>query len=119
MYTTGVVSFSAFVVGPKTDAVLTQPHFDIAFASIPVTAAACAGSPSATTWSFNTLTVSQSEASAGNARGQRDAAGTAPSVAVTGKITSGATTYTTTCTIGRLAGNPGFTCGDATVGKTG
>lgn len=119
VYTAGVVSFSAFVVGPITDAANAQPHYDVTFASIPVSAASCAGSPSATTWTFNSITGSQSEAGKGTVRAIVDAAGVAPSLSVTGKVVSGATTYTTTCAISRLTGNPGFTCGDATTGKTG
>jgi hypothetical protein len=119
VYTTGVVAFSAFVVGPITDAANPQPHHDITFASVPTSAASCSGSPSATTWTFNSIAGSQSESGKGTVRAIVDAAGVTPSLSVTGKVISGATTYATTCTIGRLAGNPGFTCGDALTGKTG
>jgi len=119
VYTTGVVAFSAFIVGPLTDAANPQSHHDITFASVPTSAASCAGAPSATTWSFNAIAGSQSEASRGTVRAIVDAAGVTPSLTVTGKVVAGATTYTTTCTIGRLAGNPGFTCGNATTGLTG
>jgi hypothetical protein len=40
-------------------------------------------------------------------------------VTATGKVVSGTTTYTTTCSIGRQINNPGFTCGNATIGLAG
>ena len=121
VYTTGVVAFSAFVIGPKTDAATAAPHYDVAFVSIPVSAASCTGSPSATTWSFNTITAPQSAASLGVVRANGDVSGVTPSVSVTGKVVSGASTYTTTCTLTRQQSNPGFTCPAAPslIGSTG
>jgi hypothetical protein len=119
LYKTSTVSFAAYVSVVAADAANPAPHFDITLPSLPVGIAACAHSPSTTTLTFNAIASSQ-EAAPGLpiVRANPDVIGAGP-ISATGKVVSGALTYPTTCSIGRQVGNPGFTCGNATIGLTG
>ena len=115
LYKTSTISFPAYVSVVATPSV----HFDITLPSLPVGIAACAHSPSATTFTFNAIASSQETAPGlPIVRAIPDIVGAGP-VTATGQVVSGATTYTTTCSIGRQINNPGFTCGNATIGLAG
>jgi hypothetical protein len=119
VYKTSTISFPAYVSAVASDSAIASPHFDVTLPSLPVGIAACANSPSATTFTFNASASSQ-ETVAGLpiVRAIPDIVGAGP-VTATGKVVSGTTTYTTTCSIGRQINNPGFTCGNATIGLAG
>jgi hypothetical protein len=115
LYKTSTISFPAYVSVVATPSV----HFDITLPSIPVGIAACTNSPSATTFTFNAIASSQETAPGlPIVRAIPDIAGPGP-VTATGSVVSGTTTYTTTCSIGRQINNPGFTCGNTTIGLAG
>jgi hypothetical protein len=119
LYKTSTISFAAYVSTVAGDAATAGPHFDITLPSLPIGSAACAHSPSATTLTFNANASSQETAPGlPIVRANPDVIGAGP-VSATGKVVSGATTYTTTCSIGRQIANPGFTCGNPTVGLAG
>jgi hypothetical protein len=115
LYKTSTISFPAYVSVVATPSV----HFDVTLPSLPIGTAACANSPSATTFTFNAIASSQETAPGlPIVRAIPDIVGAGP-VTATGKVVSGTTTYTTTCSIGRQINNPGFTCGNATIGLAG
>jgi hypothetical protein len=121
LYTTSVLSFSAYVSYVATDVAIATPHFDVTLPTLPIGIVACTGSPSTTTFTFNAIASSQEKA-AGTpiVRAIGDVAGPGP-VTATGKVVAGspAVTYTTTCSIGRQISAPAFSCGNATVGLAG
>ncbi len=119
VYKTSTISFPAYVSVVASDSAIASPHFDVTLPSLPVGIAACANSPSATTFTFNASASSQ-ETVPGLpiVWAIPDIVGAGP-VTATGKVVSGTTTYTTTCSIGRQINNPGFTCGNATIGLAG
>lgn len=119
LYKTSTITFSAYVSTVASDTAIATPHFDVTLPSLPIGIAACAHSPSATTLTFNAIASSQETAPGlPIVRANPDVIGAGPVIA-TGKVISGATTYTTTCTIGRQISSPGFTCGNATIGLAG
>lgn len=119
LYKTSTISFPAYVSVVASDTAIASLHFDITLPSLPVGIAACTNSPSATTFTFNANASSQETAPGlPILRAIPDIVGAGP-VTATGKVVSGATTYTTTCSIGRQINNPGFTCGNATIGLAG